>query len=151
MAPARRSANFLAAVLAAAAASVLNWRSATANVPDTPVHPAGAWTTARRPREQEKASSIDFSHQQLEEEASRETRETFGEDFCQQLEDEQQAVWRANEARARISREAGCSPASPLSSPSLGGVEVSGDGDEAAREGAAADGFAGPTIRDWLR
>ena len=147
MAPARRCANLFAVVLAAA--SVLTWSAAATAVPDTPVHP-GAWTTTGGQKEKGKGF-IGSSHQRLEEQASRETRETFGEDFCQQLEAEQQAVRTDKQGRARISREAGCSPTSPLSSPSLGGVEAPGSGVEPRREEATGDGSAGPTIGDWLR
>lgn len=148
MATARRFANLFAVL--AAAAGFFPWSAATTTVPDTPVHP-GAWTTRSRKEGQEK-TSIENSHLRLEEQASRETRETFGEDFCQQLENEQAAVRAANEGRARISREeAGCSPSSPLSSPSLGSLAVPGDGHEATIGRNTQDGPAGPTIGDWLR
>lgn len=151
MVPARRLTSLFAAALAAAAAAVLNWSVAVTAVPlDTPAHPAGAWTTTSRRRAQGKGS-FDGSHQRLEEQASQETRETFGEDFYQQLEAEQHTVRRDKQGRARISREAGCSPASPLSSPSLGDVEGPGKGDEQTRKGATEGGSAGPAIGDWLR
>lgn len=148
MAPARQLAHVLAAVLAASV-GVLNESAVATSVPDIPVRP-GAWTTTSRQRGHEKAS-FDDAHRRLEEQASRETRETFGEDFCQQLENEQQAARASNGERARISREAGCSPASPLSSPSLGSVEVPGNYDETAREGTTQNDVAGPSIGDWLR
>ncbi len=148
----------IAAILLSAAgillASVL---PGLATVPDVPVH-SDPWTTMNRPRQSPTGSSSSNgrrSHRQLEEQASLETRETFGEEFCRQLEGEEEAVRSVNQRRARVSREAGCSPASPLSSPSLGaaagvlgvpgGAAAADADDERARE------QEGAAIGDWLR
>lgn len=127
------------------------WATATVGttaIPDNSPVQGGAWTT--RPQRGQGKASIGNSHERLEDQASRETRETFGEDFCQQLETEQQAIRHANEGRARISREAGCSPMSPLSSPSLGDSEAQGNSDETMGERATQGGLEGPNLGDWL-
>lgn len=95
-------------------------------------------------------ASIDDSHQRLEEQTSRETREIFGEDFCEQLEMEREAVQIVHQLKARVGREAGCPPTSPLASALLGSDAAADD--EVAGEGGRStqDGIGGP-MADWLR
>lgn len=96
--------------------------------------------------------SIDDSHQRLEEQTSRDTREIFGEDFCEQLEMEREAVRGVHELKARVGREAGCPPTSPLASTStlLGSDEA--DDDEATGEGGrSTQNCIGGPMADWLR
>lgn len=131
-----------------------------ASVPDTPAHP-DAWNSRQhqdsKARRRGPGSSSDSNPRaRLEGQVSREIRETFGEEFCTQLEEESEVVRRVHEQRARIGREAGCCPTSPLSSSVSG--DVMGDlllvPEEVAqgREegGASNDGVGGP-MADWLR
>ena len=50
---------------------------------------------------------VDDSTARLEEQASREVRETFGEDFSRNLEEERDIVSSVHEKKPRIGREAG--------------------------------------------
>lgn len=53
----------------------------------------------------------------LENQASQELMATFGEEFCDQVEEEDKIVRSVFEAKAKAGKEAGCAPGSPLSSP----------------------------------
>lgn len=117
-----------------------------AGVSGTPVH-SDPWTSRnalestihdqeRRRKSRRSAPSLENSRAGLEEQASREIRETFGEDFSRQLEEESEIVRGLHEHKARIGREAGCPPTSPLSSSSpsslssLGSLGMMGGLDE---------------------
>lgn len=132
----------------------------TSSVPDIPTHP-DAWTSLRHQdsntgRRGPASSSEINPRARLEGQVSREIRETFGDEFCTQLEEESEIVRRAHEQRARIGREAGCSSTSPLSSSVSGGVlgdilllpETMGQGEDGGSVGN--DGVGGP-MSDWLR
>lgn len=129
------------------------------SVPDTPTHP-DAWISRGHQEDKGRRSPAYYSERnpraRLEGQVSREIRETFGEEFCTQLEEESEVVRRVHEQRARIGREAGCSSTSPLSSSVSGGVlgdlpllpEAMGQGEEEGNVGN--DGVGGP-MSDWLR
>ena len=113
---------------------VLSSGIAGATVPDIPSRP-DSWTSrshlggASTGSSSSSSSSssvgsssalfVDDSTARLEEQASREVRETFGEDFSRNLEQERDIVSSVHEKKARIGREAGCSPISPLASSSM--------------------------------
>lgn len=101
----------------------------------------------------------------MERQAQQELREMFGDEFCQQLEEEAAIIDSVHEQKARVGREADCTPTSPLASPRLplgslllpqGSRAEQNDGREDARgESTRASGgsgcdIAGP-MADWLR
>lgn len=112
-------------------------------------------------RRRTSASSNDNSRARLEGEASREIRETFGKDFARQLEEEQDVIRSVHAEKARIGREAGCPPTSPLSSSSTSTLSSLGalglqddrrneaDGERAGGDGESDRGVGGP-MADWL-
>lgn len=100
-------------------------------------------------RGSEKAS-IDNSHRRLEDQVSRETQDLFGEDFSRQLEEEREASQVVHNLKARVGREAGCHPTSPLSSALLGADAVDDDA-VAGRGGQSAQNGAGGPMADWLQ
>lgn len=135
---------------------------AVATVPNIPSRP-DSWTSRSHlggASHSSLGSSADLlnddSTARLEEQATREVRETFGEEFSRQLEEERDIVSSVHEKKARIGTEAGCSPVSPLSSSSLGsfglpdgaGGGEEGRGTEVERRGQR--GLEGP-LGDWLR
>lgn len=148
---------------------VLSSGMADATVPDIPSRP-DSWTS-RSHLGAGSSSSVgssaalfnDDSTARLEEQASREVRETFGEDFSRQLEEERDIVSSVHEKKARIGTEAGCSPISPLSSSSmpsassLGSLGLPADGGDGGLEGRGNEverrsqrGLEGP-LTDWLK
>lgn len=151
---------------------VLYLSVASATVPDIPSRP-DSWTSRNHlggASARSSSSSVgigssalfnDDSTARLEEEASREVRETFGEDFSKQLEEECDAVRSVHEQKARIGKEAGCSPISPLSSSSMPSLSSLGslglpdhdgadEGREVEVERRSQRGLEGP-LTDWLR
>lgn len=144
------------------ALAVLRSGIAGATVPDIPSRP-DSWTSRSHlggAGRSSVGSSADIfnddSTVRLEEQAAREVRETFGEDFSRQLEEERDIVSSVHEKKARIGMEAGCSPISPLSSSALGSFGLPdgvGGGDEGRGtevERRAQRGLEGP-LTDWLR
>ena len=137
---------------------------ASATVPDIPSRP-DSWTSrshlGRTSAGRSSALFHDDSTARLEEQASREVRETFGEDFSKQLEEECDMVRSAHEQKARTGKEAGCSPVSPLSSSSMPSLSSMGslglpdhhgadEGREVEVERRSQRGLEGP-LTDWLR
>ena len=155
---------------------VLSSGIAGATVPDIPSRP-DSWTsrshlggasTGSSSSSSSSSSSVgsssalfvDDSTARLEEQASREVRETFGEDFSRNLEEERDIVSSVHEKKVRIGREAGCSPISPLASSSMpsslgslglpDGAGGGGGARETEVERRSQRGLEGP-MTDWLR
>lgn len=141
---------------------VLSSGIAGTTVPNIPSRP-DSWTSRNHLGEAGRSSvgsSADLLHDdstaRLEEQATREVREAFGEEFSRLLEEERDIVSSVHEKKARIGTEAGCSPSSPLSSSSLGSFGLP-DGAGAGDEGRGTEverrsqrGLESP-LTDWLR
>lgn len=95
-------------------------KGSATEVPSNPTYPS-PWTSRKgsdRSRNKESVGGADDNERaRLEEYASRDIRDTFGEEFLSQLDEEQEIVRSVQKERARICRDAGCSPDSPLTDP----------------------------------
>lgn len=152
----RRPAANAACVLTAVLVMGLTTTTSTlgAELPDRPPNyqHVSSWTTSRQQMGPHKSEALS-DNWQLEEQASLELRETFGENFCRQLEEEDEVVRSVHDQKARIGREAGCHPTSPLASqwPERSSSSSSASlGRAGGGEGRTQDGIGGP-MADWLR
>lgn len=122
-----------------------------AELPDRPANYVSSWTSRRQVGPHKSEPLTD--NWKLEEQASRELRETFGEDFCRQLEEEDEVVRSVHDQKARIGREAGCHPTSPLasSSPERSSLSSSTSLGRAGGGEARTQNDIGGPMADWLR
>lgn len=148
MARQHRAANHCTALLTAVAVLMASTTpTVVSTVPNTWTSRSSQDAGARCSRR----ASADDSHRRLEEKASRETREIFGEDFCRQVEEEREAVRVVHDLKARVGREAGCHPTSPLSSSALIGPDAATGDQPAEGEGGGVQNGTGGPMADWLR
>lgn len=91
----------------------------------------------------------------MERQVQRELREMFGDEFCDQLDEEAEMIEHAHENKARVGREAGCSPTSPLSSArsslTLGPLVPEGEDGNGYRGSPGRSEESRSVITDWLR